>query len=73
MPSFLTEEQLADLEERRDESRVDVIRNAFIAAIVVISFSTTLRLWPKKGGRKGFSLDDGLIILASVCDYILQR
>lgn len=73
MDTPITEEQLVDLIQRKDESRQDILRNVFIAAIVIISFSTTLRLWPKKSGRKGFFVDDGLIVLASVCGYTCQQ
>ena len=66
MASPFTEEQLADLEMRRDEDRTNEIRAAYIAPIPVILISTALRFWAKRMGRNKITLDDCFIVLASV-------
>lgn len=67
MASPFTPEQLADLERRRNEDRTDEIRAAYIAPIPIMLVATSLRIYVKKTGRNKITLDDYLIVFATVC------
>jgi hypothetical protein len=65
--SAFTPEQLAYLEAHKDESRVAEIRWVYSVPIAAATLSTALRLWAKRVGRNGITLDDYLIVFATVC------
>ena len=65
--SAFSPEQLAYMEAHKDDSRVNEIRWVYTVPIVAASVSTSLRLWAKRAGRNGITLDDYLIVLATVC------
>lgn len=65
--SAFTPEELADLEARRHESRVNEIHWVYSVPIAAGIISTGLRLWAKRAGRNGITLDDYLIVLATIC------
>jgi hypothetical protein len=65
--SAFTPEQLAYMEAHRDDSRVAEIYWVYSVPIVAATISTTLRLWAKRVGRNGITLDDYLIVFATVC------
>ncbi|KAF2730549.1 hypothetical protein EJ04DRAFT_39471 [Polyplosphaeria fusca] len=65
--SAFTPEQLAYMEAHRDDSRVAEIHAVYSVPIVVSVLSTGLRLWAKKAGRNGVTLDDYLISFATIC------
>lgn len=61
-----TPEELAYLEAHKNDSRVFEIRWVYSVPIAFGILSTCLRLWAKKIGRNGITLDDWLIVLATV-------
>jgi hypothetical protein len=65
--SAFSPERLAYLEAHRNDSRVHEIHWAYSVPIAVSVLSTGLRLWAKKAGRNGITLDDYLISFATVC------
>jgi len=64
--SAFTPEELAYLEAHRHESRVHEIYWVYSVPIVTGVLSTALRLWAKRAGRNGITLDDYLIVFATV-------
>ncbi|ORY18051.1 hypothetical protein BCR34DRAFT_596619 [Clohesyomyces aquaticus] len=65
--SAFTPEQLAYLEAHRDDSRVQEIYWVYSVPIAASIISTALRLWAKTAGRNGITLDDYLIVFATLC------
>lgn len=65
--SAFTSEQLAYLEAHRYDSRVSEIYWLYSVPITLGILSTSLRLWAKTAGRNGITLDDWLIVIATVC------
>jgi hypothetical protein len=65
--SAFTPEELAYMEAHRDDSRVAEIHWVYSWPIALSIISTSLRLWAKKAGRNGITLDDYLIVFATVC------
>ncbi|KAF1961435.1 hypothetical protein CC80DRAFT_589798 [Byssothecium circinans] len=65
--SAFTPTELAYMEAHRDESRVHEIYWVYSVPIVCATVSTSLRLWAKRIGRNGITLDDWLIVLATIC------
>ncbi|KAF2121292.1 hypothetical protein BDV96DRAFT_667935 [Lophiotrema nucula] len=65
--SAFTPEQLAYMEAHRNDSRVSEIHWVYSVPIVASVISTGLRLWAKRAGRNGITLDDYLIVLATIC------
>ena len=65
--SAFTPEELAYLEAHKDESRVHEIHWVYSVPIAFGILSTLLRLWAKRIGRNGITLDDWLIVVATVC------
>lgn len=61
-----TPEELAYLEAHKDDSRVVEIHWVYSVPIAFGILSTALRLWAKQLGRNGITLDDWLIVLATV-------
>lgn len=59
--------ELAYLEAHKDESRVSEIHWVYSVPIAAAVISTTLRLWAKRYGRNGITLDDYLILCATIC------
>lgn len=64
--SAFTPEELAYMEAHRDESRVTEIHWVYSVPIALATVSTGLRLWAKRAGRNGITLDDYLIVFATV-------
>jgi hypothetical protein len=64
--SAFTPERLAYLEAHKDESRVTEIYWVYSVPIAAATISTALRLWAKRVGRNGITLDDYLIVFATV-------
>lgn len=64
--SAFTPEKLAYMEAHKDDSRVSEIRWVYSVPIAASFVSTSLRLWAKKAGRNGITLDDYLIVFATV-------
>ncbi|KAF2710839.1 hypothetical protein K504DRAFT_500782 [Pleomassaria siparia CBS 279.74] len=60
-------EKLAYMQAHIDDSRVPEIHWVYSVPIVAAVISTSLRLWAKKAGRNGITLDDYLIIFATIC------
>ncbi|KAH5377370.1 hypothetical protein HBI81_036470 [Parastagonospora nodorum] len=67
MASPFSPEELAYLEAHKDDSRVSEIHWVYTVPIVAATISTALRLWAKRLGRNGITLDDYLILLATFC------
>ncbi|KAF2471424.1 uncharacterized protein BDR25DRAFT_286022 [Lindgomyces ingoldianus] len=65
--SAFTPEQLAYLEAHKDDSRVHEIYWVYSIPIAASIISTSLRLWAKRAGRNGITLDDYLIVFATIC------
>ncbi|KAF2271924.1 uncharacterized protein EI97DRAFT_240135 [Westerdykella ornata] len=65
--SAFTPEQLAYMEAHRDDSRVAEIHWVYSVPIAASIISTALRLWAKRAGRNGITLDDYLIVFATIC------
>ena len=65
--SAFTSEELAYLEARKDASRVSEILWVYSVPIVAGTLSTAFRLWAKRVGRNGITLDDYLIVFATIC------
>lgn len=65
--SAFTPEQLAYLQAHRNDSRVAEIHWVYSVPIALATISTILRIWAKTAGRNGITLDDWLIIAATVC------
>ncbi|KAF2006254.1 hypothetical protein P154DRAFT_255849 [Amniculicola lignicola CBS 123094] len=65
--SAFTPEELAYMEAHRDDSRVAEIHWVYSWPIALSIISTSLRLWAKKAGRNGITLDDYLIVFATIC------
>jgi len=64
--SAFTPERLAYLQEHINDSRVAEIHWVYSVPIVAATISTSLRLWAKRAGRNGITLDDYLIVFATV-------
>lgn len=64
--SAFTPEKLAYMEAHRNDSRVSEIHWVYSVPIATATVSTALRLWAKRAGRNGITLDDYLIIFATV-------
>jgi hypothetical protein len=67
--SAFTPEELAYLEAHRHDSRVNEIHWVYSIPIAAGTISTGLRLWAKRAGRNGITLDDYLIVLATVSSF----
>lgn len=67
MASAFTPEEWAYLEANKDDSRVSEILWVYSVPIAVAILSTGMRLWAKRYGRNGITLDDYLILLATSC------
>lgn len=65
--STFTPERLAYLQAHIDDSRVSEIHWVYSVPIVAATISTSLRLWAKRAGRNGITLDDYLIVFATIC------
>ncbi|KAF2268887.1 hypothetical protein CC78DRAFT_330672 [Lojkania enalia] len=65
--SAFTPEKLAYMEAHKDESRVSEIHWVYSVPIAASFISTALRLWAKKAGRNGITLDDYIIVFATIC------
>lgn len=66
MASPFTPEELAYLEAHKDDSRVSEIMWVYTVPIAAATISTGMRLWAKCYGRNGITLDDYLILVATV-------
>ncbi|KAF1844631.1 uncharacterized protein K460DRAFT_95336 [Cucurbitaria berberidis CBS 394.84] len=67
MTSPFSPEELAYLEAHKNDSRVSQIRWVYSVPIAAATLSTVMRLWAKRYGRNGITLDDYLILLATTC------
>lgn len=67
MGSPFSPEELAYLEAHRNDTRVPEIHWVYSVPIAAATFSTVLRLWAKRYGRNGITLDDYLILFATLC------
>jgi hypothetical protein len=65
--STFTPERLAYLQSHIDDSRVSEIHWVYSVPIIAATISTSLRLWAKRAGRNGITLDDYLIVFATIC------
>lgn len=65
--SAFTPEKLAYMQAHINDSRVTAIHWLYSVPIVAATISTGLRLWAKHAGRNGITLDDYLIVCATVC------
>ncbi|PSN67789.1 hypothetical protein BS50DRAFT_348795 [Corynespora cassiicola Philippines] len=65
--SAFTPEKLAYMEANRDASRLDEVYWIYSVPLVASTISTALRLWAKRAGRNGITLDDYLIVIATAC------
>lgn len=65
--SGFTDEQMAYMEAHKHESRVHEIYWVYSVPIVAATLSTSLRLLAKRVGRNGITLDDYLIVFATIC------
>lgn len=64
--SAFTPEELAYMEAHIHDSRVSEIHWVYSVPIACATISTGLRLWAKRAGRNGITLDDWLIVFATV-------
>lgn len=71
--SAFTPEQLAYMEAHKDDSRVSDIHWVYSVPIATATVSTALRLFAKRAGRNGITLDDYLIVFATVCSSLLFK
>lgn len=60
------------MREHINDSRVTEIYWVYSVPIVAATLSTALRIWAKRVGRNGITLDDYLIIFATVCHCYLS-
>jgi hypothetical protein len=67
MSSAFTPKEWAYLEAHKHDSRVSEIHWVYSVPIAAAFTSTALRLWAKRAGRNGITLDDYLIVLATIC------
>jgi len=67
MASPFSPEELAYLEAHKNDSRVVEIHWLYSVPIAAASLSTALRLLAKRYGRNGITLDDYLILFATIC------
>ncbi|KAI8943493.1 hypothetical protein NX059_001495 [Plenodomus lindquistii] len=67
MASAFTPDEWAYLEANKNDSRVAEVRWVYSVPLAAAILSTGLRLWAKRYGRNGITLDDHLILLATVC------
>lgn len=67
MTSPFSPEELAYLEAHKHENRFDEIHWVYSVPIVASTISTALRFWAKRLGRNGVTLDDYLILFATLC------
>ncbi|KAL5386659.1 hypothetical protein DPSP01_004023 [Paraphaeosphaeria sporulosa] len=65
--SAFTPEELVYLEAHKDETRVSEIHWVYSVPIAFGILSTSARLWAKSSGRNGITLDDWLIVVATIC------
>ncbi|KAF2688794.1 hypothetical protein K458DRAFT_400920 [Lentithecium fluviatile CBS 122367] len=70
--SAFSPEELAYLEAHRNDSRVHEIHWVYSVPIACATISTALRLWAKRAGRNGITLDDWLIVFATG-DYVFSH
>lgn len=66
MGSPFTPAELAYLQAHKDDSRVTEIHWVYTVPIVAATLSTAFRLWAKRLGRNGITLDDYLILIATL-------
>jgi hypothetical protein len=59
--------ELAYLEAHRHDSRINEIHWVYSVPIATATISTALRLWAKRVGRNGITLDDYFILAATIC------
>ena len=64
--SAFTPEELAYMQAHIHDSRVSEIHWVYSVPIAAATISTSLRLWAKRAGRNGITLDDYLIVFATV-------
>jgi hypothetical protein len=64
--SVFTPEKLAYMEAHINDTRVRDIHWVYSVPIAAATISTALRLWAKRAGRNGITLDDYLIVAATV-------
>jgi hypothetical protein len=67
MVSPFSEAELNYLQENADASRVSDIHWFYSVPIAAATISTALRLWAKLYGKNGVTLDDYLILIATIC------
>jgi hypothetical protein len=67
MASPFSPAELAYLEAHKDDTRVDEVNWVYSVPIVAATISTALRFWAKRLGRNGITLDDYLILFATIC------
>lgn len=67
MTSPFSPEELAYLQAHADDSRVPEIHWVYSVPIAAATISTGMRLWAKRYGRNGITLDDYLILTATLC------
>jgi hypothetical protein len=67
MASPFSPAELAYLEAHKHDSRVTEIHWVYTVPIVAATLSTALRFWAKRLGRNGITLDDYLILFATLC------
>ncbi|KAH7392801.1 hypothetical protein BKA66DRAFT_456896 [Pyrenochaeta sp. MPI-SDFR-AT-0127] len=67
MSSPFSPEELAYLEAHKHDSRVSEIHWVYSVPIAAATISMALRLWAKRYGRNGITLDDYLILCATIC------
>ncbi|KAF2016402.1 hypothetical protein BU24DRAFT_200936 [Aaosphaeria arxii CBS 175.79] len=65
--SAFTPEELEYMKAHINDSRVQEIHWVYSIPIVAATLSTSLRLWAKQAGRNGITLDDYLIVFATIC------
>jgi hypothetical protein len=67
MTSPFSPAELAYLEAHKHEERYQEIRWVYSVPIVAATISTALRFSAKRLGRNGITLDDYLILAATIC------
>lgn len=65
--SAFSPQELAYLEAHRNDSRVHEIHWVYSVPIALATLSTSFRLIAKHAGRNGITLDDWLIVFATIC------
>ena len=67
MASPFSPAELAYLEAHKHDSRVAEIHWVYSVPIAAAVVSTSMRIWAKRYGQNGITLDDYLILLATLC------